>query len=177
MYPDNEVLWLRDAAAFLNVALTTTEPPEIVEVFCDKPLHYLTKEMRKTLGHLLEHTSEGAKQTGFETFLANMAHDMLKGSPWICAFIKVSMDSWTFFILGLSVIGYMILLQMLGEAYPALCSGNMTRFIELRNSYQNRPKIGLALLWGVGQGGKKDLETGLKGLLIWFYNSVDVIWF
>jgi hypothetical protein len=37
------------------------------------------------------------------------------------------------------------------------------RFFELRNSYQNRPNIGTALLWAVGLGGKKDLQTGLKG--------------
>ena len=35
--------------------------------------------------------------------------------------------------------------------------------MELRNSYQNRPHIGTALLWAVGLGGKKDLQVGLKG--------------
>jgi hypothetical protein len=38
-----------------------------------------------------------------------------------------------------------------------------SRFIDLRNSYQNRPNIGTALLWAAGLAGKKDLQIGLKG--------------
>ena len=44
--------------------------------------------------------------------------------------------------------------------------------MELRNSYQNRPNIGLALLWSVGQAGKNDLQTGVR---IWLEMMLPVM--
>lgn len=55
------------------------------------------------------------------------------------------------------------MLQLMAEIYPTLCTFNMERYSELRNSYQNRPQIGTAMIWALGQGGRKDLATGLKG--------------
>jgi hypothetical protein len=59
--------------------------------------------------------------------------------------------------------GYLVLLQLLAEVYPSLCTFNMTRYAELRASYQNRPNITMAMMWTLGQGGRKDLSIGLKG--------------
>ena len=58
---------------------------------------------------------EAARQTGFETLLANMAHDMGK---------------------GLTANGNLVVLQLMSEIYPSLASHNMARYNELRNSYQ-----------------------------------------
>ena len=64
---------------------------------------------------------------------------------------------------GLNVVGWNILTQLLTENNPTLVTAHIPRYIELRNSYQNRPNIGLAILWSVGQAGAKSLHSGIKG--------------
>jgi hypothetical protein len=56
-----------------------------------------------------------------------------------------------------------VLLQLMSEIYPTLATFNMGRYNELRNSYQNRTSIGTAMLWALGQGGRKDLSVGISG--------------
>lgn len=139
-YPENPILWIRDAAAYFNVALATESPVPLTS-FSEHPLSLLTKETRKTLTALFEQCPEAARQTGFETLLANMAHDMGK---------------------GLTANGNLVVLQLMSEIYPSLASHNMARYNELRNSYQNRAQIGTAMLWALGQGGRKDLVVGIN---------------
>ena len=57
----------------------------------------------------------------------------------------------------------MVMLQSLAEVYPSLCVNNPHRVHELIRSYQNRPAIATALVWALGQGGRKDLGIGLRG--------------
>ncbi len=57
----------------------------------------------------------------------------------------------------------MVVLQSMAEVYPSLCVNNPQRYSELLRSYQNRPPIATALMWALGQGGRKDLAIGLKG--------------
>jgi hypothetical protein len=79
-YPESPVLWLRDAAAYFNLALATDQPIQLAgKAFSEKPLSLLTKETRKTLTLLLEQISEAGRQSGFEALLANMTHEMAKG--------------------------------------------------------------------------------------------------
>ena len=51
-YPDNFMLWLRDAALYLNVALTTENPnvelEDPVDPFTQRPLSVITKETKNT---------------------------------------------------------------------------------------------------------------------------------
>eukprot|EP00095_Tigriopus_kingsejongensis_P002337 maker-scaffold868_size86715-snap-gene-0.23 protein:Tk02337 transcript:maker-scaffold868_size86715-snap-gene-0.23-mRNA-1 annotation:"hypothetical protein L798_09076" len=169
LYPDNALLWLRDAAAYFNVSLVNQQSFDLPDPFQDQPLTYLAKvrsfwglthsggraawcpalhchcipfqDIRRILTVLCQDCSESARQAGFETLLANLVHDAAKGQ---------------------FVAGYLIILQLLAEMYPALCIHNTERFAELRNSYQNRSPVGTALLWALGQGGKKDLGVGLK---------------
>merc|ERR550532_3851138 len=143
-YPDNFMLWLRDAALYLNVSLTTENPnvelEEPVDPFTQRPLSVITKET-KILIQLLEECGDVSRQSGYETLLANMGHDLAK---------------------GFSVHGYMILLQLMSEVYPTLATIQTKRFTELIKSYQNRQNVGIALLWALGQCGRKDLSSGLK---------------
>ena len=46
--------------------------------------------------------------------------------------------------------------------YPTLATIQTKRFTELLRSYQNRANVGTALLWALGQCGRKDLSSGLK---------------
>ena len=61
------------------------------------------------------------------------------------------------------MIGWKILTQLLAESLPTLVTANISRYIELRNSYQNKPVIGTAILWSVGQAGMKSLHSGIRG--------------
>ena len=97
-YPDNFMLWLRDAALYLNVSLTTENPnvelEEPLNPFSQRPVSVITKETKKILIQLLEECGDFSRQSGYETLLANMGHDLAK---------------------GFSVHGYMILLQLMSE--------------------------------------------------------------
>ena len=114
----------------------------------------LSQETKRTVALLLEECSEGSRETGFETLLANLAHDLNKGNQ---------------------VNGYLVLLQLMAEIYPNLAIYNTERYGELRNSYQNRPNVGTALIWAVGQGGRKDLAVGLRGKLGLLFRLLLVI--
>lgn len=144
-YPDNFMLWLRDAALYLNVSLTTENPnvelEEPIDPFSQRPVSVITKETKKILIQLLEECGDFSRQSGYETLLANMGHDLAK---------------------GFSVHGYMIILQLMSEVYPTLATIQTKRFTELIKSYQNRGNVGIALLWALGQCGRKDLSSGLK---------------
>ena len=65
--------------------------------------------------------------------------------------------------LGQNVVGWNMLTQLIAETNPSLVTAHIPRYIELRNSYQNRPVIGQAILWSVGQAGAKSLHSGMKG--------------
>ena len=91
---------------------------------------------------LLEECTEDARDAGYETLLANLAHDLHKGNQ---------------------VNGYLVTLQLMAEVYPHLAIYNTERYSELRQSYLNRPAVCTALIWALGQGGRKDLSVGLKG--------------
>ena len=97
-YPDNFMLWLRDAALYLNVSLTTENPNVELEdqykPLSQRPLSVITKETKKILIQILEECGDASRQSGFETLLANMGHDLAK---------------------GFCVHGYMILLQLMSE--------------------------------------------------------------
>lgn len=70
---------------------------------------------------------------------------------------------YLFTFVGQNVNGHRILLQMLAHDYPEFCVASVQKSASLRNSYQNRPPIGLTLLWALGQGGQRDFAVGMKG--------------
>lgn len=71
---------------------------------------------------------------------------------------------WRDCVLGTPVSGYKILLQLMATQIPSVTVSNVSKYISLRNSYQNRQIIGTSILWVLGQGGFKDLSIGLKGI-------------
>jgi len=139
-FPDSPLLWLRDVAAYLNLKLVT-DPPTEGDLLGGLPSSALTVNMRKVINVMLGKCSDSMKETFFETCVANTAHDLAK---------------------GLCVAGWRSLTQMLAEVNPSLVTAHIPRYVELRNSYQNRPAIGLAILWSVGQAGLKSLHSGIK---------------
>jgi len=65
------------------------------------------------------------------------------------------------------IYGYKVMLQLMAFQNPKITISNIQKVTTLRNSYQNRQPVLLAILWALGQGGMKDLQTGLKG---WYFN-------
>lgn len=61
-----------------------------------------------------------------------------------------------------SALGHKLLLQYIALNDPKSVAENLKNYITLRNSYQNRPPIGLSIFWAVGQVGEKDFNLGLK---------------
>lgn len=59
-------------------------------------------------------------------------------------------------------LGHKVLLQLIAMKWPSVCVGNLAKSVILRNSYENRAAIGLALLWALGQGGYQDVNIGIK---------------
>jgi len=140
-FPDSPLLWLRDVAAYLNIKMVTDPPVGETELVSGLPSTALTANMRKVINVMLQNCTESMKETIFETCVSNTAHDLAK---------------------GLCVTGWRVLIQMLAEVNPSLVAAHIPRYIELRNSYANRPAIGLAILWSVGQAGLKSLHTGIR---------------
>ena len=139
-FPDSPLLWLRDLAAYLNLKLVNTDDSE-AGIFEGVPLSALTANMKKAIVGMLNPLSESTKELLIETCISNTAHDLAK---------SLDTDGWR------------ALTQVLADMNPALVTANLPRLIELRNSYQNRPAVGNAILWSVGQAGKKDLACGIR---------------
>ena len=161
-FPDSPLLWLRDVATFLNQKLVTEPAVSVtdMELFGGDPASALTANMRKVINVMFQKCSDSMKETFLETSVANTAHELQKGGTIPGSISIVFIKS---FIPGLNVVGWNILTQLLTENNPTLVTAHIPRYIELRNSYQNRPNIGLAILWSVGQAGAKSLHSGIKG--------------
>lgn len=84
-------------------------------------------------------------QLFFDICLTSMASDMSK---------------------DLSALGNKIFLQYIAVNEPLLISENLNKYIILKNSYQNRPNIGLSILWSVGHVGIKNIQCGLEGMFV-----------
>jgi len=138
-WPDSPLLWLRDVALYLNHNLTAQE--ESSDVLGGEPVIALTANMRKVLCAMLNKCEETMRETFFETCVANTAHELAKGQ---------------------SVTGWRVLTQCLADLQPTVVTAHLPRYVQLRNSYQNRPAVGLAILWSVGQAGNKSLHSGVK---------------
>lgn len=78
-------------------------------------------------------------------------------------FIYLFLQTYFLFYIGQSVNGHRLLLQILAKVYPEFCVASVPKSASLRNSYQNRPPIGLTLLWAFGQGGISEFTVGMKG--------------
>jgi len=153
-WPESPLLWLRDVAQYLNVALITSQQEEpSKEVLGGQPLSALTANMRKVISSMLSGCEEGMRETFFETCVANTAHELAKGG---------------------NVNGWRCLTQLLADLQPTVVTAHLPRYVELRNSYQNRPAVGLAILWSVGQAGRKNLQSGVK---VWLEVMLPVITF
>jgi len=139
-FPDSPLLWLRDLASYFNLKLVNEENFKTA-AFENSPLSTLSQNMKKAIYGLVQGLSDKMKETYLDTCISNAAHDLSK---------------------NLEVYGWMIMTQVLTDVKPSLIISSLARLNELMTSYQNRPQIGLMILWCVGQSGKKDLDVGIR---------------
>ncbi|KAH9631853.1 hypothetical protein HF086_014325 [Spodoptera exigua] len=136
------LVWLKEVAAFLNSKTQIdVEDPTFSSYPALFPLSAVPDEIRKSLSDVLHDAGKANAQLFFDVTLTALANDMSRGQ---------------------SVNGHRLLLQMLAQDYPEFCVTSVQKSASLRNSYQNRPPIGLSLLWAFGQGGNSDFAVGLK---------------
>ncbi|KAM3960329.1 transmembrane protein 214 [Aphomia sociella] len=136
------LVWLKEVANFLNSKTQIdVEDPTFANYPPTYPLSALPSEIKGTLESVLQDAGQANAQLFFDVTLTALANDMSRGQ---------------------SVNGHRILLQMLANDYPEFCVASIQKSATLRNSYQNRPPIGLSLLWALGQGGHNNFAVGLK---------------
>uniref|UniRef100_A0A8D2KFH5 Transmembrane protein 214 n=1 Tax=Urocitellus parryii TaxID=9999 RepID=A0A8D2KFH5_UROPR len=63
---------------------------------------------------------------------------------------------------GESLHGYRICIQAILQDKPKIATMNLSKFLELLRSHQNRPAKCLTIMWALGQAGFANLTEGLK---------------
>ncbi|XP_075980896.1 transmembrane protein 214 [Anticarsia gemmatalis] len=136
------LVWLKEVATFLNSKTQIEiEDPTFSNYDTLYPLSAVPDEIRSSLTAVLQDAGKANAQLFFDVTLTALANDMSRGQL---------------------VNGHRLLLQMLAQDYPEFCITSIQKSASLRNSYQNRPPIGLSLLWAFGQGGINNFNVGLK---------------
>ncbi|XP_034950381.1 transmembrane protein 214-A [Chelonus insularis] len=136
-FPDAPLIWLKDLVSFLNSNISTDKKDIALS---ETYLHLIPAAVRVIFEKIIKSAGQQNIQIFYEGTLLLMAKNM--------AF-------------GLSSVGCRIFLQLLAQMYPEMTCMNIDKHIILRNSYQNKKNIGLAILWALSQSGKKNLAVGL----------------
>ncbi|GBP13949.1 Transmembrane protein 214-B [Eumeta japonica] len=147
------LVWLKEVATYLNTKIPIDVNDPTFSNQISYPLSAAPKELKDTLQKVLQDAGKSNCQLFFEVTLTALANDMSKGQ---------------------TVNGHRLLLQLLAQEYPEFCIVSIPKYINLRNSYQNRPPIGLSLLWAFGQGGFKDFQNGLQTWQELFLPIIDL---
>lgn len=133
---------MKELAQYLNqkIPIDVQDP-----VFMNKPAKYPVVVVPSGIKDIIEKATKEANKSNCQLFfdisLASMTTDMAKSLP---------------------ALGHKLFLQYIALNEPALVLANLNKHITLRNSYQNRPNIGLSILWAVGQVGLTDFQAGLR---------------
>lgn len=148
------LVWLKEVAGFLNSKIQIeVEDPTFPNQPAKYPACVVPPELRTQLKSVLDSAGKPNAQLFFDVSLTALANDMSRGQL---------------------VNGHRILLQMLALEYPEFCVASISKSASLRNSYQNRPPIGLSLLWALGQGGNIDFGIGLQVWQEIFFPIIDL---
>ncbi|XP_046385810.1 transmembrane protein 214 [Ischnura elegans] len=140
-YSEVPLAWLRDFAAFISTKLGQSQHAGAHGTGGKWPSSLLPPKVRKTIESVLLDESEASQLAFFGSCLTSLANDMSKGH---------------------SAIGQRIILQIHINISPQIVGKNMDKLTAIRNSYQNRPPICLAILEAIGQAGFSDITTGIK---------------
>lgn len=143
-FPENQDIWLKDLASWLNVKLEKVKDSDNSFTFKGKPSGYpfeaLPQGSQKVLNSVVKKFSNQSLDNLFD-YCIQMMLDQSK---------------------DLSTMGFRIFLQLLAHHKPEIVLGKIPQYLELLKTHQNRPSHCLSILWAVGQCGIKNLKSGLK---------------
>ncbi|KAK5649111.1 hypothetical protein RI129_004003 [Pyrocoelia pectoralis] len=142
LFPDAPLVCLKDVVKFLSQQI----PVEVSDhTFSSHPDGYpcsiIPTPLKNILERPLKDIGRSNLQVFFDLLLTTMTNDMSK---------------------NVHTLGSKIYIQLVALMEPSLALTSLSKHASLRTSYQNRPPIGLSILWGLGQAGIKDLHAGLK---------------
>ncbi|KAF5280404.1 hypothetical protein FQR65_LT03213 [Abscondita terminalis] len=142
LFPDAPLVWLKDIVKYISQHI----PIEITDhTFSSHPEGYPLSIVPSSVKNLIEKSikdaGKGNAQVFFDLLLTTMANDMSK---------------------NMHTVGHKLYIQYLAMMEFNFVALNLSKHVSLRTSYQNRPPIGLSILWSLGQVGLKDFHSGLK---------------
>ncbi|XP_023165665.2 transmembrane protein 214 isoform X1 [Drosophila hydei] len=139
--PGSKLRWLSNIASYLNGSLSFDCDPTFSGRSAQYPSNLASAALKQSLLDFLRSVGETNLEYFFYSLLDSMATELNSGQ---------------------NVVGYKVVLQLIGQNWPSICSHNMAKTALLRNSYQNRCNICLSILWAIGQGGHQSLTEGVK---------------
>ncbi|NXJ03892.1 T214B protein, partial [Odontophorus gujanensis] len=143
MFPENPSVWVKDLAGGLNYKLQAPRSdPALSQHAHDYPYCLVGKELKNTIRSLLGKSS-GVLELFFDHCIYTMLQELDK-TP------------------GESLHGYRICIQAVLLERPKIATANLSKYLELLRSHQNRPAKCLTILWALGQAGFTDLAEGLR---------------
>ncbi|XP_038606781.1 transmembrane protein 214 [Tachyglossus aculeatus] len=143
MFPGNPSVWVKDLAGYLNYKLQAPQSePTLSQHTHDYPFRLVNRELRGVIRGLLGKAA-GTVELFFDHCLYTMLQE-LDRSP------------------GESLHGYRICIQAVLQDKPKIATMNLSKYLELLRSHQNRPAKCLTIMWALGQAGFADLTEGLK---------------
>ncbi|KAH8341621.1 hypothetical protein KR059_012373 [Drosophila kikkawai] len=139
--PGSELRWLSHVALYFNGALAYDCDPIFSGRSAQYPSNLASGDLKNEVVKFLGSVGEQNLEYFFYSLLDSMATDLNNNQ---------------------TVAGYKLILQLIGQNWPTICSRNLAKTALLRNSYQNRSNICLSILWAIGQGGFKSLNEGVR---------------
>ncbi|CAK1550700.1 unnamed protein product [Leptosia nina] len=136
------LVWLKEISNFLNSKIPIdVDDPTFTNYPPTYPVNVIPKDIKTSLDNVLRDAGKANIQLFFDVSLTALTNDMSRGQV---------------------VNGHRLFLQLIALEYPDFCITSLSKSVSLRNSYQNRPPIGLSLLWALGQGGYNNFAVGMK---------------
>ncbi|KAM9703956.1 transmembrane protein 214 [Menidia menidia] len=143
LFPENPSVWVKDLAGYLNLHLTAPEiEPTLSSYPHDYPYCLTGKELRGVIKGLMGRCNEILLD-----FLDHCVYTMLR-----------ELDRQS----GEPLHGYRVCIQAILQDKPRMATQNLSEYLELLRSVQNRPVKCLTIMWALGQAGFYDLSQGLR---------------
>nr|XP_009862478.1 transmembrane protein 214-A [Ciona intestinalis] len=142
-FPNNEMVWLKDIASYLNINITCPEDnTDLTKQEFDYPICKASSATHQTLIRVFgKEVSEKVVPLIFQYCLTKMLECIArKNQMW----------------------GYKICLQAIAHTHPALCSDDLDIQVEKLKTSASEMQRCLALVWALGQVGLKDMRCGMK---------------
>ncbi|KAF5269091.1 hypothetical protein FQA39_LY18924 [Lamprigera yunnana] len=142
LFPDAPLVWLKDIVKYLSQHIPVDiSDPTFTKHPDGYPFSIVPTPVRSIVEKSIKDAGKGSSQVFYDLLLTIMTDDMSK---------------------NIHTLGSKFYIQYLAITEPNFVTTNLNKHISLRTSYQNRPPIGLSILWALGQAGIKDFNAGLK---------------